>query len=62
MEPAQKKTRAPALKLNGDRSEDEFQAAVAKLLDYAFYQQPTMWTHFPAGGYRLNHASRGGSV
>lgn len=48
----------PALTLTDGRKEDEFHATVAKLLRYLFHGQPVVWSHFPAGGYRLNHASR----
>ena len=46
------------LKLNGDRSEDEFHSAVVKMLNYALGGLAVEWTHFPAGGYRLDAAAR----
>lgn len=55
---ATRKTARPALTLTDGRSEDDFHATCAKLLTYAFHGKPVVWSHFPAGGYRLNHAAR----
>lgn len=41
-----------------DPSEDQFQAAVADMLDYAFAGKPVTFSHFPSGGYYLTPAAR----
>lgn len=49
----------PAFKLTPpDPSEDQFQHAIANLLDSILPADQVAWSHFPAGGYFLSPAAR----
>lgn len=53
------RNKPPRLQLNGDPSEDQFQASVANLLDAILPQGQVAWTHIAHGGYELSGAARG---